>query len=550
MFQNISVSDFFRTLDESAATLRHGLYFDISAPDYLQKNSIDYELLIDMGASEYDTINLWLSEINEKTWSTCFCLFSDGLQGFFGYTNTHPQNMAKFDQFHTSQPFWKDIFFQHAVFSSYKKLRTLFSNSKPLSSYSAYRYSRTEEEVRFIGLDYLLKHSLLKVEDSNSNDFTIIFNKNDAPVTGVMRAQKVCSQYAQYLEKINTSLKNVHYKIPYKDKTVPVNVFELTALLQRNYMSLKRYLSGYSNSEDTNRKACISYQHYREAFSALHSIFEENHLLTNADLLYLSDQIENIFDFKLTNCLFQNLLAYNDALPQSEINILASCIYLPNTFSRSYLLQISFDCLFSGINEKENFYRNSIEKIRSVATKISSGNSFKDRASELANWLLLHHYTMNYLSFFLFPVYESLFFWFLYCDYKTIRKNSINTSLAIELMKVLSNYLNQEDIFSSYIHMDSKIFQNITNTNKSGATSLSSNLPEQISFDQSMLFKRCLRAFNDLRINNPSNEAKASTNNRIPYPWFITSDYIKNFSPQIKEWTTAFLILNFSGYEL
>ena len=37
MFQNISVSDFFKTLDESAATLRHGLYFDISAPDYLQK---------------------------------------------------------------------------------------------------------------------------------------------------------------------------------------------------------------------------------------------------------------------------------------------------------------------------------------------------------------------------------------------------------------------------------------------------------------------------------------------------------------------------------
>lgn len=34
MFQNISVSDFFKTLDESAATLRHGLYFDISAPDY------------------------------------------------------------------------------------------------------------------------------------------------------------------------------------------------------------------------------------------------------------------------------------------------------------------------------------------------------------------------------------------------------------------------------------------------------------------------------------------------------------------------------------
>ena len=154
----------------------------------------------------------------------------------------------------------------------------------------------------------------------------------------------------------------------------------------------------------------MSYQHYREAFSALHSIFGEDHLLTNADRLYLSDQIENLFDFKLINCLFQNLLVYNDALPQSEINILASCIYLPNTFSRSYLLQMSFDCLFSGINEKENFYRNSIEKVRSVATKISSGNSFKDRASEFANWLLLHHYTMNYLSFFFFPFMKAYSF--------------------------------------------------------------------------------------------------------------------------------------------
>ena len=548
MFQNISVSDFFKTLDESAATLRHGLYFDISAPDYLQKNSVDYDPLINMEISEYTIINSWLNEINEKTWSTCSCLFSDGLQGFFGYTNTHPQNMAKFDQFHTSQPFWKDIFFQHAVFSSYKKLRTLLSNSKPLSSYSAYRYSRTKE-AQFIGLDYLLRHSLLKVENSNSDDFTIIFKKNDTPVIDATQAQCVCSQYAQDLEKINKSLKNIHYQIPYKDKTVPANVFELTALLQKNYMSLKKYLSRYSDSGATNRKAYMSYQHYREAFSALHSIFGEDHLLTNADRLYLSDLIDNLFVFKLFNCLFQNLLVYNDALPQSEINILASCIYLPNTFSRSYLLQMSFDCLFSGINEKENFYRNSIEKVRSVATKISSGNSFKDRASEFANWLLLHHYTMNYLSFFLFPVYESLFFWFLYCDYKAIRKNSVNTSLAIELMKILSNYLNQENIFSSYIRMDSKFFQDITNTDKSSATPSSSNLPEQIPFDQSMLFKRGLLAFNDLRIDNQSNETKTATNNRIPYPWFITSDYIKNFSPQIKEWTTAFLILNFSGYE-
>ena len=89
MFQNISVSDFFKTLDESAATLRHGLYFDISAPDYLQKNSVDYDPLINMEISEYTIINSWLNEINEKTWSTCSCLFSDGLQGFFGYTNTH-----------------------------------------------------------------------------------------------------------------------------------------------------------------------------------------------------------------------------------------------------------------------------------------------------------------------------------------------------------------------------------------------------------------------------------------------------------------------------
>ena len=239
MFQNISVSDFFKTLDESAATLRHGLYFDISAPDYLQKNSVDYDPLINMEISEYTIINSWLNEINEKTWSTCSCLFSDGLQGFFGYTNTHPQNMAKFDQFHTSQPFWKDIFFQHAVFSSYKKLRTLLSNSKPLSSYSAYRYSRTKE-AQFIGLDYLLRHSLLKVENSNSDDFTIIFKKNDTPVIDATQAQCVCSQYAQDLEKINKSLKNIHYQIPYKDKTVPANVFELTALLQKNYMSLKK----------------------------------------------------------------------------------------------------------------------------------------------------------------------------------------------------------------------------------------------------------------------------------------------------------------------
>ena len=97
--------------------------------------------------------------------------------------------------------------------------------------------------------------------------------------------------------------------------------------------------------------------------------------------------------------------------------------------------------------------------------------------------------------------------------------------------------------------MDSKFFQDITNTDKSSATPSSSNLPEQIPFDQSMLFKRGLLAFNDLRIDNQSNETKTATNNRIPYPWFITSDYIKNFSPQIKEWTTAFLILNFSGYE-
>lgn len=73
------------------------------------------------------------------------------------------------------------------------------------------------------------------------------------------------------------------------------------------------------------------------------------HCLTLSDKIYLRYQIEKVFAPSTIDCLYQNLIqAKNKAYAlntQTIIDTLASCLRLPNVFTRQYILQMAVDTI-------------------------------------------------------------------------------------------------------------------------------------------------------------------------------------------------------------
>ena len=543
-------------LQESAQVLKYSLYLDISKTNFFEQTIPDIQHLISFKSQSYLEINQWFEKISETIFERIDDFLPDGCHGFFGALASEQnanRNMGELGDYHHIRTSWKFMLSQHAIFSSYIRLRKLIGYRNPLSPYMTLKYGQTSKEASknpnlSIGLDYELRENILNFEN-----FQLSVSSSSTEAQNLLMDSSEVSEnnfaYIRKLQNIKKKIKEYSGTSPSlyekgEDNTYHIfaDQIELGIWLSRK----KEILLSILNIYKKNMLGIAGYKKFRANCEKLTSF--DGNFFSKADQLYIHYQIEHLFHFNMVSCLFQNIKNHNENLTTDEIKLLSGCCKLPNIFSRHLLVQMAFDLLPLKRTEKENFFRNSIIKQSSLMTNSPTRYSIIEGLDSLTNWYELYTHFISYMTSCLCPLYESFFFWLLYSDYKAIRSDCTDEALLMDLYKILSNYLSQEDVFNYFLHPDQKVLEyekeyasNKPTINKKIFQPISPNLPESVTLNQAKLFKNCLMSSVESTINQSEHESSFD---------FITQSYLHKRCEKLDGYIHSFVIWNLAGFDI
>ncbi len=337
------------------------------------------------------------------------------------------------------------ILYQHALISTYVKLRKIIGSLNPIGSYTAFdilqggtnAFSRSVVNGALdyhvvSGFEYLQKKELKKkqwkLEPSKESIVFIRTNEEDLDREKLMTK---CTEYKrQFFTVIN--LLDSHYinhtylnldglsiddfKKKNTDILTPDNV-ALFGYLKRNY----QWLNAALNMPHDDQHIISWYRSYHNAVKRLLNthVNLDAIYLTELDVFYLKYQLENLMDFEMIDCLFQCVKEYRSLLPQKYYYSIHECLRLPNLLSRQYMIQAAFFYLQTNwdayeskplLVQKKNtkIYESKYSHIINDPTNTVGDIRSREDYADL--WMLCWESMNGYFSDFLFPVYENLFF--------------------------------------------------------------------------------------------------------------------------------------------
>lgn len=162
-----------------------------------------------------------------------------------------------------------------------------------------------------------------------------------------------------------------------------------------------------------------------------------------ADNLYHHYLFERIFKVNLFNCLLQNIERVNAKLGYTvdggeTLRTLCKCLNLPNTFSRTYMLQYAFDQFFIAPDSSTDFW--SLLKDMHPVSEIKG----QIKGFQYPMWVTQYGYFCDYLSKYIIPVYEWCFT-NLVMDYISLKfpvsTSCSHTKQLYEAMLFLAEYM-------------------------------------------------------------------------------------------------------------
>lgn len=550
------VLNFLSNLSESENVLKYCLYLQLS------QNS----------PNELPTINEpnpdWFNDLSERTFNCCKVLMNGGNPDFWGLSKDNPvQNDLSILSFlHHFNSSWKLMLQHHGVISAFVKLRKLIGSSNQLTAYHALLYTHFLTQNRDHGLDYLIHNDYLNIEAKNnalSINESIKGQKDKGCEFGELSYSEYLRQTTSYYSNSIVSLsKNIpvfsdlgieNFKLSQVKENkrsgkyrIPAHFLEFNNLLRINSTQLRHILSSYKaeNGSFTIRKYEDHLRFCKELFSSIDS----NELrFSNSDKLYVRYQFEHFFNLNMINCLFQNIkrtgvdLNY-DMTAQADLNILSSCLLLPNIFSRQYLVQMAFDILRHNYVYEESFFFTLKNDSDVVVSKLNSAKDILSESNKLFSWRNLYQRFIRYLTRFYFPVYENVFFVSLYNDLQSSYPEKRESELLADLYIILSKYLSQESIYNEILSMDTKIvgFEKSTNVFRRDPfpeefiIHPQFEAPDSPNRDTAALYGRCLMA---------------AFNQSLPdfTPDFISLDYLKSLVDKPDEKIQAYYVIGSSA---
>lgn len=391
--------------------------------------------------------------------------------------------------------FWKHLFKQDMILSTFDKLRKIISEAIPTNNYQMTRFSNftnQEQDYDFIhhGFDYLSGEG----KSTKKNHITLHLTENGSSlkISPNSKETYINDKYSSYdsvdlsptsshAPNSNRRVLNLHHNLKEAHMSLaplllqPSFPIASSSLYKINLLEFYQYTVHYKGSKNkkcntssilpilkpynSTRFSPQEYNNYKNSIYHLLTnislnIIDEalplnkeasSHKLSLSDKIYLRYQIEKIFSPILIDCMYQNTIntkGKKHTLTE-HLDTIATCSLLPNVFTRHYILQMCLDTIYKHFDydfRDSYFFTRFKEAPRAFATYANN--------NEMSNYIKMqvlmdrYYEFMNYLGRFLFPVIENYFFCTLWENYSASFPDHSPAQIVLNLYFQLRKYLN------------------------------------------------------------------------------------------------------------
>lgn len=490
----------------------------------VSKNILHYTFFLDweIQPALIDDIIPKMDDINKRTFETFSPLFNDGAPYFFGHDiSLNPSlDMSILCTYEQYNLVWQDLFKHHAIFTSFSILRSLIGEYNPITSYTSVKLNllakaNDKKDTTFensrAGLDYLIEKKAIGYSSPKETLTIKSLIKLDSNTIIDMPGKS--SNFARNVTNINKYIRQVSKLKPEclisqksnkKRNVYLLSNLEIITLLQHNKPVIKNVLKPYSfsNKHPFEQK---DYSSYCESRYWIQDYIENNKYFLPSDKLYLKAQIEELFNFDLIDMLFFASTSTSEALnkdltTQAELDFFMGCSKLPNYFSRTYLIQMIFDCCKHIFNRESIFFKKYYEN-RDVFGKFTETKKhIFEETEHLNQWHSDFNYFIKYMVSFAFPIYTNLFMCILFDDIAIQNPDMTEMEMIESAYKDLSSYLCKTEIYDTFCNFDKLICEHIQkNHPKFSPTAIYStnSFDKKLSKSELDIYHRCILAVND-----------------------------------------------------
>lgn len=464
-----------------------------------------------------NNITNYLDKITDDIWNDFQTFTGDKDFNFFGYKGSY-DNKEDLDLslLSTRSTFWEHALKQHAIISAFDKLRKVIGESYVLSPTERVRVSNftlkhdnTENFDKYHhGFDFLTmtntSESLpwLNLTVRENNTIPTISNKSNCQYAFARDNSLYCENaqnHKRRIEALNARIKKAKLSIEplYLSPSIGSNPRPETlfSLLEFYNFTVNRHAKESSKvfgilpilNGHTPEKNFSSIQYNKYITSVNHLLasvaakeIDKNSVtydydssntackLNLSDKIYLRYQLEKVFAPSTINCLYQNTVTTKDKIyalnEQNTINLLASCLRLPNVFTRQYILQMAVDTIskhYDALDKDSDFFTKKMESPALIMTLSRTKYNHLNEFYKMDTWVRRYRNAMSYLTQILFPVYENYFFCALWNTVKIAHSKYTDAQIVVEMYKLLQHYLNNQENVENLFATDDIIINSL-----------------------------------------------------------------------------------------
>lgn len=448
-----------------------------------------------------------IEQISTTVYQNCSYLLNDFNYNVFGYKEFDCSDLSLLSM-HSG--FWSHVFKQDMILSTFDKLRKIIAESVPVNNYQMTRFSNFTSSGNGYdsihhGFDYLTgkgkstNKNYISLQLSKSKDYLnispnrkeIYLNSKNAHEEEASKTAS--SQAPNYKRRVDTLLNKLgEAGFSLTPLSLQLNSYsKSSSLYKMNFLEFFQYTVSYKSSKNNKYEpssilpilgahnstsfSTPKYKNYKESMYQLLSnvsleVIDKNiqprkkaiaHKLLLSDKIHLRYQIEKIFSPILIDCMYQNTINARDMVDtkdtiktkdmkhplENSLDLIASCVLLPNVFTRHYLLQMCFDTIckhFDYAFKDSYFFTRFKESPRAIATYAQN----EELSSLIKTQMLIEKYYefINYLGRFLFPLIENYFFCTLWENYSVAYPNATPAEIVLNMYFQIRKYLNTEEI--------------------------------------------------------------------------------------------------------
>ena len=539
------------------------------------------------GETISDTIDVLLQTIIKD----CRPFFSPGDCNFFGYKGVYQASTKECEDLSVlcmHSPFWEHAIKQDVILFAFDRLRKVIGESRKLSYPDVVRFSNytlpinedtSSSVIIHYGLDFLTSEKVKGTKDEstlvslnvdpqgipyvsdtlckiNSGINNTVFDEESTNskrrIRTLYKNIQLCGLNVKplYLNPsvIDTSMANATTStFEFYDFLVsrrkPHPTWNILPIFNAHTVGKPFLFAGYTKYITTVHKLLTSINAKEIDKDNVQELSDTTNKLTLSDRIYLRYQIEKIFAPSTINCLYQNIVATRNQVyslcDQDSVDFLASCLKLPNVFTRQYILQMAIDTIAKHYDYDfgdSDFFSNKKE-VSALVTYSHSKTSYSGAYVKLNAWKIRYRNLINYLSQIVFPIFENYFFCSLWDMLKRDTPDATDADNAVKMYALLRDYLNNAENAHDLFDTDNKIIN---------------SKPALKDFDSKKIIHPILKyeatSFIDFSLYKQCLISHTLTFKDGFAPDFISLEYLNSLSSRLKEIIQNSYILECSGY--